>query len=91
MLTRKMNLTERIIFGVRHIRDEVQIMSTVQEIEKAITQLPKNDFGVLSEWLEEFEEKMWDNQFEEDVQSGRLEKLANEAIADFRAGRCREL
>ncbi|MDI6735277.1 MAG: hypothetical protein QME42_03625 [bacterium] len=66
-------------------------MSTVQEIEKAITQLPEDDFGILSKWLEDFESKMWDNQFEEDVQSGRLEKLANEAISDFRAGKCKEL
>ncbi|MBU0694511.1 MAG: hypothetical protein KKC11_07595 [Candidatus Omnitrophica bacterium] len=66
-------------------------MSTVQEIEKAITRLPKDDFTVLREWFEEFETKMWDNQFEEDVQSGKLEKLANEAITDFRAGKCKEL
>lgn len=59
-------------------------MSTVQEIKKAITQLPKDDLVVLREWFEEFEAKMWDKQFEEDAQSGKLEKLANEAIADFR-------
>ncbi|MEW6095547.1 MAG: BrnT family toxin [bacterium] len=63
-------------------------MSTVQEIEKAITQLPKDGLAVLREWFEEFDAKMWDRQFEEDAQSGKLEKLANEAIADFRAGRC---
>ena len=66
-------------------------MNTVQEIEKAITQLPKNDLTVLREWFEEFEAKMWDEQFEENVQSGKLEKLANEAITDFRAGQCKEL
>lgn len=66
-------------------------MSTVQEIEKAITRLPKNDLVVLREWFEEFEAKMWDDQFEGDVQSGKLEKLANEAIADFRTGKCKEL
>jgi len=66
-------------------------MNTVQEIEKAITQLPKDNLTVLREWFEEFEAKMWDEQFEEDVQSGKLEKLANEAIADFRAGKCKEL
>ena len=58
-------------------------MNTVQEIEKAITQLPKDNLTVLREWFEEFEAKMWDERFEEDVQSGKLEKLANEAIADF--------
>lgn len=66
-------------------------MSTVQEIERAIAQLSKDDFAVLRKWFEEFETKMWDNQFEEDVQLGKLEKLANEAIADFRAGKCKEL
>ena len=66
-------------------------MSTVQEIEKAINRLPKEDFAVLRGWFDEFEAKIWDNQFEEDAQSGRLEKLADEAIADFRAGKCKEL
>ncbi|MDP2862979.1 MAG: hypothetical protein Q8N95_09330 [Desulfobacterales bacterium] len=66
-------------------------MTTVQEIEKAITQLPKDDFPVLREWFDKFEANMWDEQFKEDVQSGKLEKFANEAIADFRAGKCKEL
>ena len=66
-------------------------MNTVQEVEKAITRLPKDDLTVLRKWFEEFEAKMWDNQFEEDVQSGKLEKLANEAISDFRAGKCKKL
>ena len=66
-------------------------MNTVQEIEKAITRLHKDDLTVLREWFEEFGAKMWDKQFEEDVQSGKLEKLANEAITDFRAGKCKEL
>ena len=66
-------------------------MNTVQQIEKAITQLPKHDLPILREWIEEFEAKTWDNQFEEDIQSGKLEKLANEAIVDFRAGKCKEL
>ncbi|MEK9148946.1 MAG: hypothetical protein AAB267_02740 [Candidatus Desantisbacteria bacterium] len=66
-------------------------MSTVQEIEKAITRLPKDDLSVLRGWFEELEARIWDNQFEKDVQSGKLEKLANEAIADFRNGKCKEL
>jgi len=65
-------------------------MSTVEEIEKAIIRLPKDDLTVLRGWFEELEAKIWDNQFEEDVRSGKLEKLANEAIADLRAGKCKE-
>lgn len=66
-------------------------MNTVQEIERAITQLPEDDLAVLREWFEEFEAKMWDKQFEADAQSAKLEESASEAIADFRAGKCKEL
>lgn len=66
-------------------------MNTVQEIEKAITKLPKNDLPVLREWFDEFDAEIWDKQFEEDVQSGKLDGLAMKAIADFHAGKCREL
>ncbi len=66
-------------------------MSMVQEIERTITQLPTDDLTVLRGWFEEFDAKMWDVQFEEDVRAGKLEKLANKAIVDFRAGKCEEL
>jgi hypothetical protein len=66
-------------------------MTTVQEIENAITHLPKDEILTLGKWFEEFESKLWDEQFEEDVKSGRLDKLANQAITDFRNGKCQEL
>ena len=66
-------------------------MDTVKEIEEAIARLSKNDLAVLREWFEEFDAKRWDKQFEDDVQSGKLDDLADKAIADFRAGKCKEL
>jgi hypothetical protein len=66
-------------------------MTTVQEIEKAISQLPDDDLFSLKNWFDEFEAKKWDDQIEKDALSGKLDKLANEAIADFRAGKCKEL
>ncbi|MFH1563233.1 MAG: hypothetical protein ABIF11_07460 [Nitrospirota bacterium] len=66
-------------------------MSMVQEIERTITQLPKDDLTILRGWFEEFDAKMWDDQFEKDARAGKLEKLASEAIADFRTGKCEEL
>lgn len=66
-------------------------MITVQEIEKAITQLPDDDMLSLRNWFDEYEAQKWDDQIEKDAFSGNLDKLANEAIADFRAGKCREL
>ena len=45
----------------------------------------------VQEILDEFCEKVWDRQFESDVKSGKLDSLADQAISDFRAGRCKEL
>ncbi|MDE0481914.1 MAG: hypothetical protein OXI67_04980 [Candidatus Poribacteria bacterium] len=33
----------------------------------------------------------WDKQFEEDVKAGKLDRFAEEALADFQAGKCEEI
>ncbi len=66
-------------------------MLTVQEIEKAIAQLPADELDRLLTWLDEFEAKRWDKQFEADVKAGKLSQIADKALADYRAGKTREL
>jgi hypothetical protein len=66
-------------------------VSAVQEIEQAVSRLSSRDFVRFREWFEEFDAKAWDKQFEADAQSGKFDQLANQAIADFRAGKCKEL
>ena len=66
-------------------------MSTVLEIEQAISHLPPKELAHFREWFEEFDAMNWDKQFEEDAKSGKLDKLAHQAITDFRAGKYKEL
>ena len=66
-------------------------MSTVQEIETAITQLPKDQFWKLTDRLIALREDEWDRQIEADAKSGKLDKLFEQADGDFEAGRCKEL
>ncbi len=66
-------------------------MSTVPEIEQAVTRLSEQDLTRFREWFEEYDARMWDKQFEYDARSGKLDKLAKQAIADFRAGKYKEL
>ena len=66
-------------------------MTTVKEIESAILRLSPEELAVLREWFDEFDAQMWDKQFEEDAKSGKLDKLAEQAIADFQTGKFREL
>ncbi len=35
--------------------------------------------------------EMWDKQFEDDVKTGKLDRFAEEALADFKTGRCKEI
>ena len=61
-------------------------MSTVQEIEAAIKRLPREEFLKLHARLQLRFDDEWDQQMEADVKAGRLDHLAGEAIADYRAG-----
>ena len=66
-------------------------MQTAQEVQAAVSQLSAHELARFRKWFEEFEATMWDEQFEKDVKSGKLDHLADQAIADFRAGDCKEL
>jgi hypothetical protein len=66
-------------------------MSQVDEIERAVQELSAEDLRVFRRWFQEFDAAQWDRQFEEDVAAGRLDALADEALADLREGRTREL
>lgn len=66
-------------------------MSTLQEIQSAVAQLSVNELARFRAWFEEFDTRRWEIQFEDHVRTGKLGELANQAIADFHAGKCTEL
>ncbi len=66
-------------------------MRAVRELQVGVAQLSAAELAHFRAWFEEFDGKIWDKQFEEDVKLGKLDHLANQAIADFRAGNCAEV
>ncbi|MYE40608.1 MAG: hypothetical protein F4X27_10345 [Chloroflexi bacterium] len=69
-------------------------MQTVSEIKQAILELPIAEYAEMIEWLYEMGEREWeewDRQFEEDVKAGRLDILADEALAAKARGELRDL
>lgn len=66
-------------------------MSTIEEIERAVTDLGAEELSRFRAWFLEFDAREWDRQIETDVASGRLDALAEEALAEFRAGKTRPL
>ena len=65
----------------------MQLYEVIENIKK----LSAKDLKILLEWIEDYEQKLWDQEFERDVKLGKLDKLAEQAIKDFRAGKCQEL
>jgi hypothetical protein len=66
-------------------------MSTVDQIEDAISKLAPAELAAFREWFAKFDAANWDEQIAHDAASDRLDALADEALADLRQGRCREL
>ena len=66
-------------------------MTTVVEISGAVRRLPKRELTKFRKWFVAYDAAAWDRQFEQDVAAGRLDKVAQEALRDLRAGRCTDL
>ena len=64
---------------------------SIEELESAIAQLPQDQFAEFATWFDEYRAELWDRQIEADIKAGRLDKLAEQADADFEAGRCKPL
>lgn len=62
-------------------------MQTITEIEDAIGRLSEDEMFMLVERLESKMADTWDRQIEGDVRNGRLNKIAQQALAEHRAGR----
>ncbi|MGH6805167.1 MAG: hypothetical protein ACREC3_17655 [Methyloceanibacter sp.] len=66
-------------------------MTNVEEIEKAIAGLSPEEFSRLKEFVDELNERQFDQRIERDASTGKLDWLADEALADHKAGRSRRL
>lgn len=66
-------------------------MTTVADIKNAIKALPEKEFSSFSSWFDRLEEERWDKQIERDQKSGPLCDLMTEAMADYKAGKCKSL
>lgn len=61
---------------------------SLADLEKAVSVLPPEELNQFSSWFEEYLAEKWEEQFEADVNAGKLDHLAEKADSDFEAGRC---
>jgi hypothetical protein len=66
-------------------------MSNVRSLEKAVESLKPAELKEFRRWFTEFDAAAWDAQIEADIAAGKLDKLADEAIAEYKSGKARAL
>lgn len=66
-------------------------MTRIEEIERAVEDLAPKDLREFRRWFLEYDARVWDEELERDVEAGRLDSLAGEALEDLREGRTRPL
>jgi KaiC/GvpD/RAD55 family RecA-like ATPase len=67
------------------------VMRKVENLENEVQQLNPDELAAFRDWFRRYDSDEWDKEIERDVSAGRLDKLAEEAIAAHKAGRTREI
>ena len=64
---------------------------SVEDIENAVAQLPLDQLRQFRAWYEKFDSEAWDNQIDADAAAGKLDKIAEAAVAEYKAGNTKKL
>jgi hypothetical protein len=64
---------------------------TIEDLEKAVAKLPPDQLAQFRAWFEEFDATRFDQKIERDARTGKLDRMADQAVDDFRKGRAREI
>jgi hypothetical protein len=65
-------------------------MNRVEEIERAIQELIREEFAQVADRVHAIEQERWDNELDRDGSSGRLDFLIAEALEDRKQGRLKD-
>ncbi len=66
-------------------------MNRVETLEERVRFLSREELAAFRAWFASFDADAWDRQIEADVQAGKLDTIADEAVAEYRRGESREL
>lgn len=66
-------------------------MTKLEDIKQAAAKLDPNELKALRVWLDDLEAQNFDDRIERDIRAGKLDWLAEEGLAEHRAGKTRKL
>jgi hypothetical protein len=64
---------------------------TIEDLEKAVSKLPPDQLAKFRDWFEAFDAACFDQKIERDAIAGKLDRLAKDALEDYRKGNAREI
>ena len=59
---------------------------SVEDIEQEVARLTPEQLAQFRAWFEEFDADAWDRQIEQDASTGKLDDLAEDALAEHITG-----
>jgi hypothetical protein len=62
-------------------------VSQIEILEQTVKQLSPAELAAFRAWFIEFDAAEWDRQIERDSESGKLDRLAQNAIEEHKAGK----
>ncbi|MEO8217239.1 MAG: hypothetical protein ABI718_09160 [Acidobacteriota bacterium] len=66
-------------------------MTKLESLENEVAALSPDELAAFRAWFVEHDWQVWDREIEEDVAAGRLDALAEEALAEHVRGETTEL
>jgi len=63
----------------------------LQNLEKAITELNPVELREFASWFMDYDQTIWEREIEEDAKAGRLDFLRDEALAERKSGKLKDL
>lgn len=61
------------------------------DLKEEVENLSLEEFREFREWFAEYDDQVWQEQFEDDVEAGKLDDLASEAISEHENDQTTEL
>jgi hypothetical protein len=66
-------------------------MTKLEETEAAVAQLSPEELRTFRVWLDELDERLFDEKIERDAKAGKLDAIEAKALAEDEAGRTSDL
>ncbi len=66
-------------------------MIAIENIEDQIRNMNQDELARFRDWFLKFDSRQWDEKIERDTQSGKLDKIAEQALQSWSDGKATEI